>query len=135
MAGMAWAADAPKIEGVWRPTSMEHEGKQMIDADAKEKMTLQIKDSEYRMYWTKDAAKGEYLRLFTGEVSFDTQTGMFEMTIKDGQKKGEKIHGIYELKEGTLKVCYCLTTKTRPTKFESPAGSGFFLETWGAVKK
>lgn len=137
LGGWAAAADAPvKVpEGSWRPTSMEFEGKQMADAEAKQKMTLVIKDGEYRMYWARDAAKEEYLRLFTGDATFDPAKRTFEVTIKDGQKKGEKVHGIYELKDGTLRVCYGPADKARPTAFASPADSGYFNEVWAAAKK
>ena len=136
--GWAVAADAPAVkapEGAWRPTSMEFEGKQMADAEAKQKMTLVLKDGEYRMFWATDPAKDEGVRLFTGDVTFDPAKGTFEIAVKDGQKKGEKVHGIYELKDGTLRLCYVPADKARPAAFASPAGSGYFCETWAAVKK
>ena len=136
--GTGTAADAPAAkapDGVWRPTSMEYEGKQMADADAKQKMTLVLKDGEYRMFWATDAAKDEGVRLFTGDVTFDPAKGTFEIAIKDGQKKGEKVHGIYELKDGVLRLCYGPADKARPAAFASPEGSGYFCESWAAVKK
>jgi uncharacterized protein (TIGR03067 family) len=131
------AADAPAKapEGLWRPTSMVYEGKEMADAEAKEKMTLVLKDGEYRMFWTTDAAKDEGVRLFTGDVSFDPAKGTFEVAIKDGQKKGEKVHGIYQLKDGVLRLCYGPAEKARPAAFASQEGSGYFCESWTAVKK
>jgi uncharacterized protein (TIGR03067 family) len=136
--GFGLAADAPAAkapQGTWHPTKIEYEGKDMADAEAKEKMTLILSDGEYRMYWVKDAAKDEGFRLFTGDVTFDPSKGTFEIAIKDGQKKGEKVHGIYELKDGVLRLCYGPADKTRPAAFASPAGTGYFCETWAQVKK
>ncbi len=138
LGSFVFAADAPPAkapEGAWTPTSMEYEGKEMADAEAKQKMTLVVKDGEYRMYWAKDVAKDEYIRLFTADATFDPAKGTFEISIKDGQKKGEKVHGIYELKDGVLRLCYGPSDKARPAAFASPAGSGYFCETWAAAKK
>jgi uncharacterized protein (TIGR03067 family) len=138
LGSFAVAADTPPAkapEGAWKPKTIQFEGKEMADAEAKQKMTLVLKDGEYRMYWARDLAKDEYIRLFTGTVTFDPSKGTFEVAIKDGEKKGEKVHGIYELKDGVLRLCYGPGDKTRPVAFASLAGSGYFLESWTAEKK
>ena len=48
----------------------------------------------------------------------------------DGQMKGPKRHGIYEVAGDQLKLCYGPVDRPKPVKFESPAKSGYFLETW-----
>ncbi|HVK07801.1 MAG TPA: TIGR03067 domain-containing protein [Gemmataceae bacterium] len=52
-----------------------------------------------------------------------------EMDIEgtEGPNKGKKYRAIYELSGDTLKVCYALEGETRPSEFESKAGSKTFL--------
>ena len=63
------------------------------------------------------------------------KAGTFEMTIKDGYKKGERLHGIYAIKGDVLKMCYCPVDKPRPKDFVSPKGSEVFNEEWTRTKK
>lgn len=131
----AWA-QTPEEEmkhwaGYWKPQSVVFEGKeQMPDPSSRAAITLVVKDGEYRMYVLSNPQKKEFLRLFTADLRLDPATKSFELTVKDGEKKGFKRHGIYELKDGHLKLCYGPTEKPRPTRFESAPGSQYFLETW-----
>lgn len=45
----------------------------------------------------------------------------------EGANKGKKYPAIYELSGDTLKICYALEGETRPTGFESEAGSKTLL--------
>jgi uncharacterized protein (TIGR03067 family) len=134
--GAAAVAQAPapteKLkEGYWKPEKVEFQGKQQLAGQqAKDLMTLIVQGAEYRMYYTTDSAKGLAVRLFTGEFKADPATKTFEMEVKDGQKKGHKVHGIYEVNKDTLKLCYAPVNEPRPTKFESPADGEVFNEVW-----
>jgi uncharacterized protein (TIGR03067 family) len=134
--GGAAVAQSPDEEmkkwaGYWKPQSVVYAGKeQMPDPASRASITLVVKDGEYRMYVLSDPARKLHLRLFTADLKLDPATKKFELTVKDGEKKGQRRHGIYELKEGQLKVCYGPVEKPRPTKFEAPAGSEYFYETW-----
>ncbi len=120
-----------KWAGYWKPQSVVYEGKeQMPDPSSRASITLVVKDGEYRMYVLSNPQKKEYLRLFTADLRLEPTSKTFELTVKDGEKKGFKRHGIYELKDGHLKICYGPSEKPRPTRFEAPPGSQFFLETW-----
>ncbi|HVK17918.1 MAG TPA: TIGR03067 domain-containing protein [Fimbriiglobus sp.] len=134
--GGAVRAQAPDEEmkkwtGYWKPQSVVFEGKeQMPDPSSRASITLVVKDNEYRMYVLSDPQRKLHLRLFTADLRLDPALKSFELTVKDGDKKGQKRHGIYELKDGRLTICYGPTEKPRPTKFESAPGSECFLETW-----
>jgi uncharacterized protein (TIGR03067 family) len=120
-----------KWAGYWKPQSVVSEGKeQMPDPSSRASITLVVKDGEYRMYVLSDVKRKLHLRLFTAGLRLDPASKAFELTVKDGEKKGQKRHGIYDLKDGRLTICYGPGEKPRPTKFEAPPGSEFFLETW-----
>jgi uncharacterized protein (TIGR03067 family) len=120
-----------KWTGYWKPQSVVFEGKeQMPDPNSRASITLVVKDNEYRMYVLSDPQRKLHLRLFTADLRLDGASKSFELTVKDGDKKGQKRHGIYELKDGRLTICYGPAEKPRPTKFEAPPGSECFLETW-----
>jgi len=128
--------DLKKFNGFYKPESVQLEGKEAFpDAKSKSVMTLVIKDAEYRMYYLSDAQKDLHVRVFTGDLKIDSAAKTFELVVKEGQKKGEKVHGIYELSEKQLKLCYSPVDKPRPTAFASAAGSGCFLETWVVEKR
>ncbi len=134
--GGAATAQSPDEEmkkwaGYWKPQSVVYEGKeQMPDPQSRASITLVVKDGEYRMYVLSDPARKLHLRLFTADLKLDPASKSFELTVKDGEKKGQRRHGIYELKDGQLKICYGPAEKPRPTKFEAPPGSEYFCETW-----
>src|SRR5262249_27764023 len=47
-----------------------------------------------------------------------------------GALKGKRIPGIYELKNGKLKLCFGLPGKKRPMNFSAEAGTGNELAVW-----
>jgi uncharacterized protein (TIGR03067 family) len=57
-----------------------------------------------------------------------------EITGTAGPNKGKTFSAIYELQGDTLKICYDLTGKARPTEFKSKAGTQLFLATYKKVK-
>lgn len=138
MSGITMAAEPTltnPLAGFWKPQSVEFEGQQQIDAKSGGPLTLVVKEGEYRVYYCTDPAKDVHFRLFTADVKFDVATRSFELFVKDGQKKGERRHGIYEVSSGTLKLCYGPADKPRPTTFAAPKGSHYFSEVWVAEKK
>lgn len=124
------ASERPR-NGYWQPDSVQFDGKEQLpDAKSREPLMLVLADSEYRMYYMTDAKAGKAFRLFVGDFRPDPASKTFEMTVREGQKKGLKVHGIYEVKGDKLKLCYVPADKPRPAKFEAPAGSGVFCEVW-----
>ena len=128
-------ADPTGMAGYWKPESIVYDGaEQFSDAASRQAITLVVKDGEYRVYFCKDKAKDEHVRLVTAELKADPAARTVELTIKDGEKRGFACHGIYEVKDGKLRVCYGPVGKPRPTEFRAPAGSGYFCELWAAEK-
>jgi uncharacterized protein (TIGR03067 family) len=129
------APDPTGMGGFWKPESVVYDGaEQFADTAARRAITLVVKDGEYRVYFCKDKAKDLHVRLVTASLTADAAAKTVELTIKDGDKKGLKCHGLYEVKDGKLRICYGPVDKPRPTEFAAPAGSGFFCEVWAAEK-
>ena len=57
-----------------------------------------------------------------------------DITGTDGPNKGKTFLTIYELNGDTLKVCYDLSAKSRPTEFESKPKTQLFLVTYKREK-
>lgn len=116
--------------GVWSPQGCEFDGQQQLTGDSKNSIRLSVVGAEYRMYYITDLKEMMGRRLSTADLIVDDHAGTFEMTIKDGYKKGERIHGIYAIKDETLKLCYGPAGKPRPIEFAAPKGSEVFNEVW-----
>ena len=130
----AKAADA--FTGIWIPQSSIYDGKEQLPNKAsREMMRLSIENGEYKLYYLTDPVNLMGRRLAVADFSVDEKAGTFELTIKDGIKKGTKLHGIYELGKSSMKICYAPAEKPRPTKFESPAGGETFYDTYERHKK
>ncbi len=79
-------------------------------------------------------------RLATKKTSAPTETDEtktpHELTIvgTEGPNKGKTFLAIYELKGGTLTVCYDMSGKAFPKKFESEPNTQSFLATYERLK-
>jgi uncharacterized protein (TIGR03067 family) len=136
------ANDLGKIQGYWKPLQCETEGKAMMPTEIMKQVTVVFDKNEYYLYF-KDSKKTDkdgkpiVLRLALANVELDEKAVPKAITFEfaEGQLKGKKSHGIYELSGNQLKLCYGPVEKPKPTKFESPANSGYFLETWARQQK
>lgn len=64
-----------------------------------------------------------------------TNPKQIDLTMLDGPAKDKVALGIYELKEGELKLCTAQPGQPRPTALESKEGSGHSLTVWKQNKK
>lgn len=130
------AGDMDKVQGYWKPLQCDFEGKSQMPTEVMKQVTVVFDKTEYHLYF-KDTKLGKdnkpvVFRLALANISLDPTTTPKSITFEfaDGPLKGKKSHGIYELSGNQLKMCYGSVDKPKPAKFESPAGSGYFLETW-----
>ncbi len=124
-----------KLDGLYKPESIQYDAKEMADTKAKASLTLVIKDGEYRAYYASDPTKDSHVRLFTATLATDPAAKTFELTVTDGPRKGERRHGIYKFEAGKLTTCYGPAEKPRPTQFATSPNSGLFCETWAPEAK
>jgi uncharacterized protein (TIGR03067 family) len=125
-----WSADSPAatgdmkaLNGRWVPTSAVMAGKPYSD-DACKAIHAVFNNGKYQVKVGDQTDKGTY----TVDESKDPKT----LTIvgTSGPNKDKTIPAIYELDKNTLKVCYDLSGKAAPTKFESAKDSQLFLVTY-----
>jgi uncharacterized protein (TIGR03067 family) len=57
-----------------------------------------------------------------------------DITGTDGPNKGKTFPAIYELEGDTLRICYDLTGKQRPSEFRTQAGTDQFLTIYKKAK-
>ena len=72
-----------------------------------------------------------------GTYTIDSTTKPKSMTITgpEGPNHGKIFPAIYELKGGTLRICYDLSGAKRPTEFKSIAGTKLYLVTYNRQKE
>jgi uncharacterized protein (TIGR03067 family) len=114
--------DEGKLDGVWVTVTLEYNGK---DVGQKYPFRFNIKGNDC-VIEGNDAVKKEYAKL---KFKFDNTTTpkSVDISVVGGIQKDAVIEGIYEVKEGQLKICAKVLGNERPTKFESPGGSSVVL--------
>ena len=108
------------IEGTWVPVDAELAGQKFPDEILKT-MKLTIKDGKYIVH------VGEQLDEGTAKIDTASEPKAIDITGTEGPNKGKTFLAIYELNGDTLRVCYDLEGKTRPTEFKTAKDTQQFL--------
>jgi uncharacterized protein (TIGR03067 family) len=127
LAGSASAADDDDIQGTWLPETAELGGKMFPD-EIRKTIKLTIKDNKYKVEIGKITDEG------TCKLKATAKPKELDITGTDGPNKGKTIPAIYELNGDTLRVCYDLSGKDRPTEFKTKEGTQHFLVTYKRQK-
>lgn len=133
LAIVAWATfaadshDTKPIQGDWIPVKAELGGQPMPDAILKT-ISLKIGGGTYEVYVGDKPDKG------TVTIDSSTTPQSMDVTGTEGPNKGKTFPAIYELKDGTLRICYDLSGVKRPTEFKSVAGTKLYLVTYHRKK-
>jgi uncharacterized protein (TIGR03067 family) len=120
-------AEMKKMEGTWRLVSAVSDGKPWPD-DRVKAITIAIKADGT---WVEDDGKEKFEATFTVDPGKSPKTANF--VNKSGKMKGITCLEIYEIDGDTMKMCFVSvptgkeSTKERPSKFASEAGSGHYL--------
>jgi uncharacterized protein (TIGR03067 family) len=117
--------DRQQIQGTWRVIALVINGSQASDDDARRLTVVNGIDGS----WT--------LRSEENDVSSGTSTidpsqtpKTIDLTVTEGEGKGDQFMGIYELGEKTRKLCFVQKGQERPTEFASTPGSDRILVTF-----
>ena len=121
------AKDDDTLQGTWLPSTAEFGGKMFPD-EIRKTIKLVIKDDKYTVTVGKDVDQG------TVKLNPAAKPKEIDITGTDGPNKGKTFLAIYERDGDTLRVCYDLSGKSRPTKFETREGAPLFLVTWKREK-
>jgi uncharacterized protein (TIGR03067 family) len=121
---VAWSDDAKdeakKMEGTWLPSSAELAGEKFPD-EVRKTIKLVLADDKYTVTVGKNPDKG------TVKLDPSKKPKEMDITGTEGPNKGKTFLAIYELKDDTLRVCYDLSGKSRPTEFKTTAGTRLYL--------
>jgi uncharacterized protein (TIGR03067 family) len=126
----ARSADAKEedaLQGTWLPSAAELGGKAFPD-EVRKSIKLVVKDDTYTVTVGKDTDRG------TARLNPAAKPKEMDITGTDGPNKGKTILAIYERDGDTLRVCYDLSGKGRPTEFKTREGTPLFLVTYKREK-
>ena len=118
--------DGKLIEGTWIAVTAELNGQKMPEDFLKD-IKLILTDGHY----TNQIDHGTY-KLIPAEKPEAPKA--MDVNGVEGPNKGKTFLAIYELTGDTLRICYDLAGKTRPSEFATKAGTRQFLVTYKRVK-
>jgi uncharacterized protein (TIGR03067 family) len=116
-------AKVESIDGVWRPSAAEVGGKPFPD-EVRKAIKLELKGDQYTVTVADKIDRG------TCKVNSSSKPKTLDITGTEGPNKGRTFLAIYELNGDTLRVCYDLSGKARPTEFISKPDPSSFLATY-----
>ena len=112
--------DATLLQGVWHwdPDAKQSEAKPVVLLER-----VVVKDAKLTFHYKLDG------KAFTSETTFKLDPKAFpraiDFTPTEGANKGKTYLGLYELRDGKLKICYRRPGSTRPKNFLDKAqGTG-----------
>ncbi len=121
--------DHRRIEGTWRITSLEINGKKSKDDDA-EKLTV-VNDGKGT--WSV-RSEGKAISRGTSTLDPTKKPKTIDFTPTEGGGKGDQFRGIYQLGKNTRKLCFAPAGKDRPTEFSSTPDNQHILVTFEREK-
>lgn len=119
-ASLSGEAKDDSLDGTWVPSSAELAGK-MFPEEVRKSIKLVIKGDGYKVT-TGEAVDEGTVKL----IPTETPKAM-DITGAKGPNKDKTFLAIYEHKGETLRVCYDLSGKKRPTEFKTKEGTLLFL--------
>ena len=136
-ASLLLGADAPEavkkemaqLEGNWSMVSGERDGQALPD-DLVKQAKRTMKDGE-----TEVSIGGQVFLKAKIAIDPTKKPKTIDYTVTEGDNKGQKMLGIYELDGDTAKFCIAGPGKDRPTDFTTKEGSERTLTVWKRDKK
>ena len=122
------AQEGKSIDGVWLPIEAELAGQKFPDEVLKA-MKLTMTDGKYTVTVGKSVDKGTY------KLDPAAKPPAIDITGVEGPNKGKTLLAIYEWKGGSLRVCYDLDGKKRPTEFKTAMDTKQFLVSYRRDKQ
>ena len=108
--------DLKKIQGTWKFTAHEMDGKAM-PADELKKLKITFTGDKFSV-----EHDGKVVQAGTHKLDGSKKPGQIDSKVTEGEGKGGMMLGIYEMKGDTVKVCFDPTGKERPTSLTAKAG-------------
>ena len=108
-----------KFEGTWVVTAFTIEGRQMTEAQLQTRLSFQFKGNKCISRQGKDSDSPGDEATFTIDPTKQPRTIDFTKAAGDG--KGKTLRGIYEWKDGKLRLCYDRGGEKHPREFSEKA--------------
>lgn len=108
------------LDGIWLPSTAELGGKAFPD-EVRKSIRLEIKGDQYTVTVGNRPDRG------TCKLEPSTKPKSLDITGTEGPNKGKTILAIYERSGDTLRICYELGGKGRPSEFKTAEGTRLFL--------
>lgn len=121
-----------KFFGEWQVVALELDGNQVKEEDVKKFKVVNGADGTWNI-----SIEGEIKLQGTSEIDLAKEPRTVDLTVTEGEAKGDTMLGIYEFSDenNTRKVCFAKPGDKRPGEFSSPAGSGRMLAMLKRIKK
>jgi uncharacterized protein (TIGR03067 family) len=116
------------LQGTWKPVEVELGGVKLPEA-AFASWRLELGVGTYRLQGAESPDSG------TVKVDASKKPATIDVTGADGPNRGKTYPAIYELKDDTLRICYDLSGKTRPTEFKTAKQTKLYLVIYKRDKK
>jgi uncharacterized protein (TIGR03067 family) len=125
-------ADEPKkdnaLQGTWVGVSGQSDGQDMAENDVKG-MQFTVSGDKYSVSGPNDYSEKGTIKLDLSKTPKGIDLHIDESNVADQVNKDQP--GIYELKDGSLKVCFARAGSTeRPTEFTTKADTGQIMITF-----
>ena len=121
---VAWCDDAKDeakaMEGTWLPSAAELAGEKFPD-EIRKVIKMVIDDGKYVVTVGKSPDRG------TVKVDPSKKPKEMDITGSEGPNKGKTFLAIYERDGDTMRICYDLSGKARPSEFKTTAGTQLYL--------
>jgi uncharacterized protein (TIGR03067 family) len=118
------AKDADTIDGAWLPSAAEFGGKPWPE-EFRKITKLVVSDGHYTVTVGEAPPDKGTIKL---NPAADPKT--LDVTGTEGPNKGKTFPAIYQRDGDTLRICYDLSGKARPTEFKTAEGTKQFLVTY-----
>ena len=124
-------ASGEKLDGTWLPSAAELAGKKYPD-EVRKTIKLVIEDDKYTVTVGQAPPDRGTIKLNSAATPKE-----LDITGTEGPNKGKTILAIYERSDDgkTLRICYDLSGKSRPTEFKTAPNTQLFLVTYQSEKK
>lgn len=121
-----------KFFGEWQVVALEIDGNQVKGEDVKKFKAVNGADGTWNI-----TIEGEIKLQGTSEIDLTKEPKTVNLTVTEGEGKGETMLGIYEFSDenNTRKVCFAKPGDKRPGEFSSLAGSGRMLAVLKRIKQ
>jgi uncharacterized protein (TIGR03067 family) len=126
----AGAKELQGFKGTWRLSSRQVDGKKFSEDEIKDVIATIDKSGAFSV------RQGDRV-MDAGTVKLDptTKPKTFEVAFSEGDNKGKKGLGIYEIDGDTFRSCCARPGDARPDEFSATAGSGRTLVVFQREKK